>query len=85
MISDLVHIDVHWVQPTPKRPYHTLVTSGMSDKPMTVPAGAEHLRFAELMLCLPPEWQMSMEAFKQECFLLARSLAEDSGLISARV
>jgi ribosomal protein S27E len=66
IISDLVHVDVHWVQPTGERPYHTLVTSGMSDRPMTVPEGAENLRYAELMLCLPAEWQISQEAFKDE-------------------
>jgi hypothetical protein len=66
IISDLVHVDVHWVQPTLERPYHTLVTSGMSDKPMTVPNGAEEFRYAEVMLCLPDDWPISEEAFKDE-------------------
>src|SRR6185295_2314308 len=66
MISDLVHIDVHWVKPTAERNYHTLVTSGMSDRPMTVPEGAEAFRYSELVFCLPPDWQLSMEAFKDE-------------------
>jgi hypothetical protein len=66
IVSDLVHIDVHWVQPTKERPYHTLVTSGMSDRPMTVPEGAEAYRYAELMLCLPTDWQISEAAFKDE-------------------
>src|SRR5687767_15165770 len=30
LVSDLVHIDIHYVKPTPERNYHTLVTSGMS-------------------------------------------------------
>ena len=62
IISDLVHVDVHWVQPTAERPYHTLVTSGMSDRPMTVPEGAEDFRYGEVMLCLPSEWKISKEA-----------------------
>jgi hypothetical protein len=66
IVSDLVHLDVHWVQPTAERRYHTLVTSGMSDRPMTVPEGAEAFRFAELMLCLPADWQISETAFKDE-------------------
>jgi hypothetical protein len=66
IISDLVHVDVHWVQPTAERPYHTLVTSGMSDRPMTVPTGAEDFRYAEVMLCLPQEWPLSEEAFKDQ-------------------
>jgi len=65
LISDLVHIDVHVVAPTETRPFYTLVTSGMSDKPMNAPKGLEDLRFAELMICLPPDWPMSQEAWKQ--------------------
>jgi hypothetical protein len=56
LVSDLVHIDVHWVQPTPERNYHTLVTSGMSDRPMTVPPAQEAFAFAELVMHLPPDW-----------------------------
>src|SRR5437764_869184 len=55
MVSDVVHIDVHWVKPTPERNYHALVTSGMSDRPMTVPEGAEAFRYSELLVCLPPD------------------------------
>jgi hypothetical protein len=56
IVSDLVHIDVHIVGPTAARDWYTLVTSGMSDRPMTVPEGAEDFRFAELMLSLPADW-----------------------------
>ncbi|MFC4098070.1 suppressor of fused domain protein [Paenibacillus xanthanilyticus] len=66
IVSDLVHIDILFVPPTPQRNYHTLVTCGMSNRPMTVPEGAENFRFAELMLCLPPSWPMSEEAFRNE-------------------
>lgn len=58
ILSDLVHIDVHVVNPTPERDCYTLVTSGMSDAPMTVPEGAEPLRHAELLIQLPPEWPL---------------------------
>jgi hypothetical protein len=66
LISDLVHIDVHWVAPTQQRPFHTLVTSGMSDRPMSVPPGVDQGAYAELMLCLPPDWPMTQEAFGDE-------------------
>jgi hypothetical protein len=66
IISDLVHIDVHFVAPTPQRNFYTLVTSGMSDRPMKAPEGAEHLRYGELMICLPPHWKLSKEAFADE-------------------
>ena len=66
IVSDLVHIDVHHVLPTEEHNYHTLITSGMSDKPMTVPEGAEEFRFAELVLCLPPDWKLTREDFANE-------------------
>lgn len=64
IMSDLVHIDVHQVAPTNERPYWTLVTSGMSDRPMRAPSGREEWRFAELMLCLPKEWKLERSDFK---------------------
>jgi hypothetical protein len=67
IVSHLVHIDVHMVNPTPERNYYTLVTSGMSSQPMTkMPPGAEDLRFAELVICLPPTWKVSQSDFQNE-------------------
>jgi len=66
IVSDLVHIDVHVVEPTTKRPFITLITSGMSDKPMSVPEGRENFEFAELTICLPSDWPLSNDAFKYE-------------------
>ena len=54
------------VAPTAERPYHTLITSGMSDLPMTTPAGADLPRYAELIISLPPEWRLTQEAFNDE-------------------
>ena len=45
--------------PTAERPFHTFVTSGMSDLPMTLPAGARQAGvtdLAELVVCLPADW-----------------------------
>lgn len=66
ILSDLVHIDIIVVPPSDSQPYITLVTCGMSAKPMAAPAGYEHLQFGELMLSLPPEWPLSEEALKDE-------------------
>ncbi len=66
IVSDMVHIDVYRVAPTAERPYYTLLTSGMSDRPMTTPPGAEDWRFGELCLCLPPDWPLEKEQFEQE-------------------
>jgi hypothetical protein len=61
-----IHVDVYVVEATAERNYKRLITSGMSEKPMPVPEGASDGRYAELTLCLPPEWPLSMEAFKDE-------------------
>jgi len=66
LISDLVHVDVHIVAPTEDRNYFTLVTSGMSDRPMTVPPDVPELAHAELMLCLPPDWRKDDGDLKNE-------------------
>lgn len=66
LISDLVHIDLHLVAPTEDKPYHTLITSGMSDLPMNAPEGVEDSRFAELLISLPASWPLSEKAMKNE-------------------
>jgi hypothetical protein len=65
LVSDQVHIDIHVVPPREDRPYYTLVTSGMSDLPMTVPEGAEECKYAELMLALPPTWPLDNDALQR--------------------
>ena len=53
IVSDLVHLDVHICTPSEARPFVTLFTTGMADRPMTVPEGCGEWALAELMLCLP--------------------------------
>jgi Suppressor of fused protein (SUFU) len=50
LVSPYVHVDVHVVAPTAERPVYTLVTSGMSERPMADD------RYAELTIVLPPTW-----------------------------
>ena len=66
LVSDKIHLDLYWVKATEERPFHTLVTSGMSDIPMNAPEGAEDATHAELCICLPPEWKLSEEEFEKE-------------------
>lgn len=54
MPSTGVHVLV--TEPTAQRPWRTLVTEGMSDRPMAVPHGANAL--AELMMCVPEDWPL---------------------------
>ncbi len=58
LVSDLVHIDVHQIPPSEDHPYWTLFTTGMSDRPMCVPEGAEECKYAEVMIKLPEDWPM---------------------------
>lgn len=64
--SEIVHIDVHLVGPQPGRNFQTLVTSGMSDKPMNTPLEARECRFIELMMCVPPGWPLGDRDFEDE-------------------
>lgn len=55
--SEPIHIDVHHVAPVASRPYHTIFTTGMSDRPMQVPADVEAPAHLELMMTLPEHWK----------------------------
>ncbi len=66
IVSDAVHIDVHIVPATADFPYLRLVTSGMSDRAMTLPDGIEAPQHMELMMTLPGDWQLQHEAFEDE-------------------
>jgi hypothetical protein len=64
--SHLVAVHVYVVEPTPERPCHTLITSGMSERPMTLPEGHDITAYAEVMLCLPAEWRLDQESLRDE-------------------
>jgi hypothetical protein len=66
IVSDLVHVDVHLVEPSEERDFYALVTSGMSDRPMAAPPEAGDCRYAELVICLPPDWPLTMDKLKDE-------------------
>lgn len=66
LLSDLIHVDVHIVRPTKARPWITLVTSGMSERPMHPPEEVEDFDYLELAICLPPQWPLDDESNKDE-------------------
>ncbi len=66
LLCDAVRIDLHHVGPSGERPYHALVTSGMSDLPMKVPPNAAAPRHLELMVSLPRSWKVSQAAFDDD-------------------
>jgi len=66
IVSDKVHIDIHRVDPSEKRNFYTLITSGMSDQPMPAPSGRENYRYTELTLSLPAAWPMSPDELQDD-------------------
>ena len=67
LVSDLVHVDLHVVEPTDDRPFPTIVTTGMSDAPMRIPSElGDSLGYAELTIGLPADWPLTQEAFEDE-------------------
>ena len=66
LLSDLVHVDVFFIKPTLNRNFISLITSGMSHRPMKAPPQVATYQYAELMICLPPDWPLSNEALKEE-------------------
>jgi hypothetical protein len=59
IVSDHVHIDVLQFPPSEQGPFWTLVTSGMSDRPMSVPEEVPDRAYyerAELVISLPEDW-----------------------------
>jgi hypothetical protein len=59
ILSDQVHLNVLVFAPNDHRDFWTLVTCGMSTRPMAAPKGipdrASYER-AELVICVPPDW-----------------------------
>jgi Suppressor of fused protein (SUFU) len=66
LVSDIVHVDLLRNGPTEELPFQTLMTCGMSERPMTTPPELPEWRYAELMLRLPPEWPTDQEALEDE-------------------
>ena len=60
-------VNVEVVYATARRPFHLLVTNGMSALSMRVPSrGGFDLTWAELAICLPPDWRLDEESLDDE-------------------
>jgi hypothetical protein len=60
LYSEYIHLDLLMVAPADDRPVHTVVTSGMSSKPM------EDGTLMELLIVLPPTWPMDEASWRDE-------------------
>jgi Suppressor of fused protein (SUFU) len=79
LVSDLVHLDVHFIPARGERSWSTLVTCGMAERPMTVPDSLEEYRYAELLLALPSDWPLTEDAFADERVYWPIRLLKDLG------
>ena len=68
LVSDHIHVDVHHVAPSKERPWHTLITSGMSDLPMKAPEQMSEFQYSELIIELPADWPLNQDDWKNEAF-----------------
>jgi hypothetical protein len=64
--SEIIHRDIFFIKATEDRPYHILLSCGMSALPMKVPEDIESSEFAEVMILLPKEWNLEYESFSDE-------------------
>lgn len=64
--SKIIHRDIFFIKATEHRPYHILLSCGMSALPMTVPDDIDSSEFAEVMLLLPDSWNLEYESFSDE-------------------
>jgi len=58
-------IEIMHVEPVEALPYHTLITAGMSELRMDVPAEVEAPRRLELMMTLPERWPLDARSREQ--------------------
>lgn len=64
LVSLDIHCDVYLIKPTPERNYYSLVTGGMGAFDMFVPEGYEGSPNIELMINLPPDWNLKSDKEK---------------------
>lgn len=64
--SEIIHRDIFFIKATYDRPYHILLSCGMSALPMTVPKDIESSEFVEIMILLPKKWNLEYDSFSDE-------------------
>jgi tetratricopeptide (TPR) repeat protein len=73
LISPDIHVDILIIEPTEEHNYYVLVTMGMGAHRMNVPDEIEEdLERAEVLICLPPDW--NIQSKEEEWFWPLRQL-----------
>jgi Suppressor of fused protein (SUFU) len=79
MLSEHVHVDIHVTPPADDRPWLTLVTTGLSERPMAAPK--PDLAYAELVMALPPDWPTDREQLREERYYWPFRLLQDLAVL----
>ena len=64
--SEVIHRDIFFIKAGEDRPYHILLSCGMSALPMNVPDDVDSSPYAEVMFLLPKEWSLEFDSFSDE-------------------
>lgn len=64
--SETIHRDIFFIKASEDRPFHILLSCGMSALPMTIPEDVESSEFVEIMILLPKEWNLEYESLSDE-------------------
>lgn len=64
--SEIIHRDIYFIKASEDRPYHILLSCGMSALPMKIPEDVESSEFVEIMMLLPKDWNLEEESFANE-------------------
>jgi hypothetical protein len=64
--SEASDVSVLFIPEQPTRPVHTLITLGLSDRPMNAPSGKSGPRHIELMMTLPRTWKLDEKSLGDE-------------------
>ncbi|MDQ8011683.1 MAG: suppressor of fused domain protein [Flavobacterium nitrogenifigens] len=64
--SEIIHRDIFFIKANQDRPYHILLSCGMSALPMNVPKDTESSEYVEIMILLPKEWNLEYASFSDE-------------------
>ncbi|MCH2035201.1 MAG: suppressor of fused domain protein [Tenacibaculum sp.] len=64
--SETIHRDIFFIKATEDRPFHILLSCGMSALPMNVPSDIDSSEYAEVMILLPKEWNLEYQSFSDE-------------------
>ena len=64
--SEIIHRDIFIIKSNKDRPYHILLSCGMSAIPMIIPDDVESSELCEVMMLLPKTWDINYESFSDE-------------------